>query len=108
MKADVFVSESDDPALPLVTALSGNYPNPFNPTTVIGFDLKEAGVVSLEIFNIRGQKVFVLVNEYMPAGRYKVAWNGVDESGREVSSGVYFYRMRANEFLQTKRMILLK
>jgi len=102
------VSDSEIVDLPIYTALQGNYPNPFNPTTTIRFDLANAGNVKIEIFNIRGQRVNSLMNSELEAGRHSVEWNGTDESGRIVSSGVYFYTMQAGEFSSTRRMILMK
>ncbi len=92
----------------LVTELKGNYPNPFNPTTHIEFSLKKAGNVELAIYNINGQKVRTLVSEEMEADNHKVTWNGKDDRGNSVSSGVYFYRLQTSEVSQTKKMLMLK
>ncbi|MCI0329846.1 MAG: T9SS type A sorting domain-containing protein [candidate division Zixibacteria bacterium] len=89
-------------------ALSQNYPNPFNANTQISFALPKAGKTTLEIFNILGQKVNTLVNEYMTAGYKIVNWDGRDERGSEVASGIYFYRLRSQDYLQTKRALLMK
>jgi len=64
--------------------------------------------VNIEVFNVRGQRVKTLVNDYLPAGEYSVTWDGKDEDGRSVSSGVYFYRMTAGEYTSVKRMVLMK
>jgi len=88
--------------------LSQNRPNPFNPTTKIAFQLPEAGEVSLVIYNLQGQLIRVLVQDVHAAGSYQVEWNGRDEGGRAVSSGVYFYRFVSPGLVQTKRMLLLK
>jgi len=98
----------DQEIIPVVTALQGNFPNPFNPSTEIAFDLAETGHVSIEIFNIRGQRVTTLTNEEWKAGRHKIEWNGTDNYGRQVASGVYFYNMRTSEYNSTRRMILMK
>ncbi|MCL2063506.1 MAG: carboxypeptidase regulatory-like domain-containing protein [Candidatus Cloacimonetes bacterium] len=90
------------------TALTGNFPNPFNPSTTIQFDIKEEGIVRIDIFNIRGQRVNTLVNDFMTTGRYNIDWYGVDDNGRDVASGVYFYRMQAEGFTDVKRMLLMK
>jgi hypothetical protein len=90
------------------TFLGANYPNPFNPTTTIAFDLAAAGNVSLEVFNIRGQKVTTLVNDEFTAGLHMVNWDGVDSYGRSVSSGIYFYKMTTDDFTATRKMILMK
>ncbi|MCK4956487.1 MAG: T9SS type A sorting domain-containing protein, partial [Candidatus Cloacimonetes bacterium] len=85
-----------------------NYPNPFNPETTINFSLQEAGDMALEIYNIKGQRVTTLVSSNLEAGKHSVVWNGKDESGRSVVSGIYFYRMRSGKYIETKKMILLK
>ncbi len=91
--------------------LIGNYPNPFNPSTMISFSLaaKNAKNTKLEVYNIRGQKVKQLVSEYLPAGRHSITWNGRDDIGKPVSSGVYFYRLISDsKVIGTKRMLLIK
>ncbi|MCD6249554.1 MAG: T9SS type A sorting domain-containing protein [candidate division Zixibacteria bacterium] len=99
----------DDPYnLPTEFALGQNYPNPFNPTTMIEFDLPKSSAVRLEIYNITGQKVRTLVSGQLAVGRQSVEWDGRDTSGRRVSSGIYLYRLTAGEFVQTRKMLLLK
>ncbi len=88
--------------------LSQNFPNPFNPTTQISFQLPQAGQVTLEVFNLVGQRVTVLVDEYREAGIHTVTWHGVNEHGSRVSSGVYFYRLNAADVTMTRKMMLLK
>ena len=90
------------------SALAQNYPNPFNPDTLIRFTLAKDADVSVNIYNIKGQLVKTLVNDHRKAGEHQVSWNGMDDNGTPVSSGVYLYRMQTNEYLSTKRMILLK
>jgi hypothetical protein len=85
-----------------------NFPNPFNNETVIKYNLSRPVEVSLVIYNILGQKVRTLVQDEKQNGTMNVAWNGKDDSGKEVSSGIYFYRLKAGEYTQTKRMVLLK
>lgn len=85
-----------------------NYPNPFNPRTEIKYALPNDCHVKLTIYNILGQRVRVLVDEYQSAGHKSVKWDGKDEQGREVSSGVYFYRIQAGDFVQSKKMVLMK
>ncbi|HOG31712.1 MAG TPA: S8 family serine peptidase [Candidatus Syntrophosphaera sp.] len=92
----------------LNTRLHGNFPNPFNPSTVICFELAESGPVTLEIYNQKGQLVSTLVDANLPAGNHSAAWNGTDASGDAVSSGVYFYRMRSGAFSSTRKMVLMK
>ena len=108
--ADFLIEHTDaDPNLiPLVTSLDGNYPNPFNPTTTIKFGLHEVQVVSLNVYNIKGEKVRTLVSGELEAGYHSIVWDGRDESGKPAASGVYFYKMKADKFLQTKKMILMK
>jgi hypothetical protein len=95
-------------ALPTNFELSQNVPNPFNPTTQMMFALPKASKVNLTIYNVLGQRVTTLVDDFMNAGYQTVTWNGTDYSGREVSSGVYFYRLSTDQFTDTKKMLLLK
>ncbi|MCF7793336.1 MAG: PKD domain-containing protein [Candidatus Cloacimonetes bacterium] len=89
--------------------LKQNYPNPFNPTTNIAYDIQESGKVKISIFNIKGQLVRTLVNDTKPAGTHSVDWHGKDNAGRNVSSGLYFYRLsKENKIIDTKKMLLLK
>ncbi|MCK4386197.1 MAG: T9SS type A sorting domain-containing protein [candidate division Zixibacteria bacterium] len=99
---------TEEEGRPTTFLLSQNYPNPFNPVTNFKFTVPEASCVKIEIFNILGQKVKTLVDEDMRAGVFIVDWDGKDERGVEVSSGIYFYRMTAGDFSDTKRMVLLK
>ena len=99
----------NDPVLvPTEFFLSQNYPNPFNPTTTISYGLPEASHVRIEIYNIMGQKVSNLVDQQQTAGYKQVIWDGKDNSGRSVSSGLYFYRIETKGFDKTKKMLLLK
>jgi len=89
-----------------------NYPNPFNSSTTIRYHLSavsgQLSAVSLKIFNLLGQEVRTLVDKRQSAGYYQVLWNGRDNSGKDVSSGIYFYRLKAGDFVQTRKMVLLK
>ncbi len=90
--------------IPTQYRLAQNYPNPFNPVTKINFDLPEVGRVKLIIYDMLGKEITRLVNdELKTAGRYTMEFNGVN-----LASGVYFYRLEANKFVQTKRMVLIK
>ncbi len=89
-------------------ALLNNYPNPFNPETTIAFNVKDAGDVTIDIYNIKGQKVKQLVNDNYSTGIHTVVWNGQDDNNNKVSSGVYFYKMRSGKYSKTKKMILMK
>ena len=95
-------------ATPSRFALEQNTPNPFNPATSIAYQLPEAGEVRLAIYNLLGQEVQVLVNAFQDAGAHTVVWDGKDALGRQVASGIYMYRMDAEGFQQTRRMMLLK
>ena len=110
---------TDDEEIPLVTGLNGNFPNPFNPTTTIKFttSLRQGSAGQAEnteenteliIYNIKGQKVKQLVSSKLSAGHHSVVWNGKDDSGKNVSSGVYFYRLKSGKYTSTKKMILMK
>ena len=88
--------------------LKGNYPNPFNPSTTIMFDVQKTTNVKLEVFNIKGQSVKTLVNTNYDAGRHYTNWDGTDAKGKPVSSGVYLYRMDTENYSELKRMILIK
>ena len=94
--------------LPMTYQLYQNYPNPFNPSTTIKFYLPRAGRVTLSIYNIMGQKVAVLLDGYLEKGPGETIWDGVDQSGKPVATGIYFYRLQSNEVSITKRMLLLK
>jgi len=103
---DVFFVESEN--LPTSYALSQNYPNPFNPSTKIMFDIPTRSHVTLTVYNVLGQKVTTLVDKEMPPGSYVADWNSTSDNGKEVTSGVYFYKLEADDFIQTKKMLLLK
>jgi hypothetical protein len=94
--------------VPTKFALSNAYPNPFNPSTTIKFDISKASNVKLSVFNILGQKIITLVNNNMKAGSYNVVWDGKDGLGKTVSSGIYLYRLESGSFSATKKMILMK
>jgi hypothetical protein len=96
--------------LPKAFALSQNYPNPFNPSTTIAYDIPEGDniQVQLKVYNMRGQLVRTLVEETKSEGSYQIQWDGSDNYGRRVSSGVYFYRIKAGEFSKTRKMVILK
>ena len=94
--------------LPGVFALHHNYPNPFNPVTHIAYDLPGDSRVELSIYNLLGQKVRTLVNRDMSSGHHVAVWDGKNEFGSPVSTGIYFYRIRAADFKENRKMILLK
>lgn len=96
--------------LPKAFALNQNYPNPFNPSTTIFYSIPDGESIStkLEIYNIRGQLVSTLVSGVKAPGYYQVMWDGTDRNGMRVTSGVYFYRLTAGDFMQTRKMVILK
>jgi len=94
--------------LPDQFTLNQNHPNPFNPTCEIGYTLPTDCHITLTIYNMLGQKVRVLVNEHQNAGHKSVTWDGKDDQGREMTSGVYFCRIQAGDFVQSKKMVLMK
>jgi len=102
------VSESNIVSEPAGNVLHSNYPNPFNPSTTIAFDVARDGYVSIDVYNIKGQRVKEVASGSYRAGRYSVVWNGVDSDGHSVSSGVYFYRMKSQGYSAVKKMLLMK
>jgi hypothetical protein len=99
----------DDTPILAVNELDQNHPNPFNPTTTIKYQIKDAGHVSLKIYNVAGQLVRTLVDEQTTAGEIQeIRWRGLNDAGQPVSSGVYFYRLVAKNYTETKKMVLLK
>lgn len=94
--------------LPTSFGMSQNVPNPFNPTTQVSFALPKAAKVNLSVYNVLGQQVKTLVDGDMNAGYQTVTWDGTDRTGSQVASGVYFYKLRAGDYSDTKKMLLLK
>jgi len=87
---------------------STNYPNPFNPSTTISYELPQASNVSVRIYNILGAEVKTLVDDFKSAGEHNVFWDGTDNSGSSVSSGMYFYRITTDKQAIAKKMLLIK
>jgi hypothetical protein len=83
--------------------LEQNYPNPFNPSTKINFAIPKSGLVTIKIYDILGKEISTLINEYLSAGNYSVNFNGGN-----IPSGVYFYRLEANRYITTKKMLMIK
>ena len=101
------VSQRND-GLELSYELKQNYPNPFNPTTSIAYRIGKRQLVELTVYNIMGQKIRTLVNEYKSAGQYTIQWDGRNDRGAQVSSGVYFFSIKAGDFIKTNKMVLLR
>jgi len=93
--------------VPTTTVLIQNYPNPFKPLTTLTYDLARAGHVTLRIFDVSGRLVRRLVDESKEAGRYRVEWDGRDEKGAVMPSGIYFYRMETAGYSATQKMIMV-
>ncbi|MBW6515195.1 MAG: chitobiase/beta-hexosaminidase C-terminal domain-containing protein [Candidatus Cloacimonetes bacterium] len=104
----ILVSADDNTLQPLTTMLKQNRPNPFNPDTVIGFTLKESDRVRIDIYNIKGELINTPVDGYLSSGEYNIVWEGLDKSGKQMPSGVYFYRMSTDSYDQIRKMLLLK
>lgn len=100
--------DADDEQVAPITKLVGNYPNPFNPETNIIFNLAHSDQVTIEIYNIKGQKMITLLDEFMEAGTHSVLWSGVDRNGRSVASGVYLTKFKTRQYTSTRKMLLLK
>jgi hypothetical protein len=99
---------NDDNVTPVYTLAANNYPNPFNPETTIAFSVPAAGATTLKIYNLKGQVVRTLVNDVREAGNHSVVWNGKDDNGNSVASGMYFYRVNHNDKSITRKMLLAK
>ena len=99
------ISDND---IPIQYSLDQNYPNPFNPVTKINFSLAEKSFVNITVFDISGNKIKGLSNSNYRPGNRSIQWNATNEQGEPVSAGVYFYRIQAGNFVDTKKMILLK
>jgi len=102
------VEITDETNLPQQFTLEQNYPNPFNPTTTIRYAIPKPAQVSIAVYNILGKRIATLLNKHQSAGRYSVVWNGRNEQGRKVSTGIYFYRIEANNYSAMKKMVIAK
>lgn len=106
--AEIEIVYGTPPYIPLDYILYQNYPNPFNPTTSVKFEVPVDSKVLIKIYDILGREIKTLFNDEVQRGQYTMEWNGLNESGNPMSSGTYIYRMIANEFVQSKKMLLLK
>jgi hypothetical protein len=96
------------PNTPAITLLHQNYPNPFNPAATIRYDLSRASQVILKVYNMRGQTVRILINEKQAAGQHSVVWDGWDRYNKQVSSGIYIYQIQVDEYVQSRKMLLIR
>ena len=94
--------------IPTVFALLQNYPNPFNPVTTLRYDLPEQSTVNIIIYDMLGRQVRTLLNQTQDAGFKLVIWDATNDYGKPVSAGVYLYKIQAGEFVQTRKMVLMK
>ena len=108
MNDGLFGTKGEFIDVPTEFELEGNYPNPFNPTTTIRFALPEEANVTLEVYDATGRRVSTLISNQLSAGRYEAIWNGRNDSGSTVASGMYLYRLTAGNFVESKTMILMK
>ncbi len=106
---DYSPTSTDDPTIPVTTPVLNNaYPNPFNPETSISYSLPKSSTVTIEVYNAKGQLIRTLVNETRAAGNHNIVWNGTDNNNHPVSSGIYFYKMRSDSYVSTKKMVMMK
>jgi flagellar hook assembly protein FlgD len=94
--------------VPTALALHPNFPNPFNPSTTIAFDLERDGIVKLQVYDMAGRLVRELGSHHYTAGRYRVVWDGCDDQGNGVASGAYFYRLQTETRTLAHKMLLVK
>jgi len=102
------VEEEMEVILPTDFGISQNYPNPFNPQTVIEYAVPKDSRIRIMVYNVLGQRVKVLKDEWEQAGYRRVTWDGKDQKGEEVGTGIYFYKIHADNYVKTKKMVLLK
>jgi len=108
MQEMVWTGTDQQPAAPRAYGLAQNFPNPFNPSTTIRYDMKDKGRVSVKIYNVAGELVRTLVESVKNAGSYSIAWDGRNNVGTDVASGIYFCKMETTDFRQTRKMVVLK
>jgi hypothetical protein len=106
VSTDVEIVDTDD--IPASYTLAQNYPNPFNPSTQIQFSIPRSSHVRMDVFNILGRRVQTLVDQWLPAGVHEVTFDGRSDSGGELATGIYFYRMETGDFIETRKMLLIK
>jgi hypothetical protein len=104
----VSVDENGGATLPIRFALEQNYPNPFNPRTTIEFDMPRRSHVTIEVFNLLGQRIRTLIDENRAAGSHRVDWDGTNDLGLSMATGVYLYKLTTGDISLSKKMLLLK
>ncbi len=102
------IEDEEDILIPTFFSLDQNWPNPFNSTTVINYSIPRQGYVRIELFNILGQTVKLLVDDWLLPGQYSISWNGRNQNGRDMASGIYFYRLTSDQSSSVRKMVLLK
>ena len=102
------VGVEDEIATPYEFRLESNYPNPFNPTTTISYELANKSNISIVVYDVLGAKVRTLVDRDQAAGKYTIQWDGKNDAGVTVSNGVYFYRLKSDLGVKTKKMMFIK
>ena len=102
------ISAEPEPFTPEEFVLHQNYPNPFNPVTTLRYDLPENSLVNVTIYDMLGRQVKTLINQTQDAGYRSVIWDATNNFGKPVSAGIYLYQIQAGEYMQTKKMVLLK
>ena len=108
LRNETVVHIQETSKLPNKFVIHHNYPNPFNPVTTLRYDLPENSYVNVTVYDLLGKKVKTLVNTTQDAGFKSVIWNATNDYGKPVSAGVYLYQIQAGEFVQTRKMVLLK
>jgi len=101
-------NHQDDYLLPDKHYLGQNYPNPFNPTTTIEYKIPARSHVTISVYNILGEKIKTIINDIMPTGTHIIAWDGRNDKGEMVATGIYFYQIKAGDFTKSRKMLLLK
>ncbi len=94
--------------IPSSFALFQNYPNPFNPSTIINYSLPNESAVTITIYDMLGKEIDQLISQKQPSGKHSIQWNGIDHDGNIASAGIYLYQITAGDFVQTKKMVLMK
>jgi flagellar hook assembly protein FlgD len=104
----IFLSVNSDNLQPDNFLLYPNFPNPFNPTTTLRYDLPQNSFVNITIYDLNGREVKKLVRSEQVSGNHSLTWNGTNDQGKLLSAGVYLYQIQSGEFVQTKKMVLMK